>query len=360
MIHVITGPPCAGKSTYVSEHMKEGDMRVDYDLIATALGSIDSHAAQGVIKQAAFDAREGAIKAALKDPQQESWIIHTSPSEDHVKAYEQAEAEFIELDPGKDVCLERAEADERPQQTFDGIEKWYAGKKGKNMITKQKTFNVKFKANENGSISGYASTWIREPDSWGDIVAKGAFTESIERIKAEGKVLPLLWSHNAYGLENFLGKITDLEEDDHGLKFEATFDDTPEAQRARELAMDGRLNKFSFSYDTLEEGEITLEDGRKANELRKLELYEISLVMYPANTDTSVIEVKAGRRNRKSDEEIIRQIISLAQSLLDDDDDTQQGDGEGAKSEEPDPANDEEQKRKEALLKEAEKIMKGE
>lgn len=359
MIHVITGPPCAGKSTYVSEHMKEGDMRVDYDLIATALGSIDSHAAQGVIKQAAFDAREGAIKAALKDPQQESWIIHTSPSEDHVKAYEKAEAEFIELDPGKDVCLERAEADERPRQTFDGIEKWYAGKKGKNMI-RTKTFDVKFDEKDNGSISGYASTWIREPDSWGDVVAKGAFAECIERIKAEGKALPLLWNHNSYELRCYIGMIEDLKEDDHGLKFDASFDDTPEAQRARQLAADGRLCKFSFAYDVIDEGQIELEDGRKANELRKLDLYEISMVMYPANPDTSVIEVKAGRRNRKSDEEIINQIISLAQSLLDDDDDTQQDDGDGAKSKEPDPANDEEQKRKETLLKEAEKIMKGE
>ena len=226
---------------------------------------------------------------------------------------------------------------------------------------KKKTFNVKLEKTEGGSISGYASTWIREPDSWGDIVAKGAFAESIERIKEEEIVLPLLWSHGSYELENFLGKVTDLEEDDHGLKFEATFDDTPEAQRARELAMDGRLSKFSFAYDTLEEAQITLEDGRKVNELRKLDIKEVSLVMYPANTDTSVIEVKAGRRNRKSDEEIIKQIISLAQSLLDDDDDTQQGDGDGAKSKEPDPANDEERERTKALLKEAEKMLtKGE
>lgn len=228
-------------------------------------------------------------------------------------------------------------------------------------MIRTKTFDVKFDEKDNGSISGYASTWIREPDSWGDVVAKGAFAECIERIKAEGKALPLLWNHNSYELRCYIGMIEDLKEDDHGLKFDASFDDTPEAQRARQLAADGRLCKFSFAYDVIDEGQIELEDGRKANELRKLDLYEISMVMYPANPDTSVIEVKAGRRNRKSDEEIINQIISLAQSLLDDDDDTQQDDGDGAKSKEPDPANDEERERKEALLKEAEKmLMKGE
>ena len=66
MIHVVTGPPCAGKSTYVRENAKSGDLRVDYDLIAQALGAENSHAAEGIVKQAAFDARESAIQTALK------------------------------------------------------------------------------------------------------------------------------------------------------------------------------------------------------------------------------------------------------------------------------------------------------
>ena len=66
-----------------------------------------------------------------------------------------------------------------------------------------------------------------------------------------------------------------MEEDEHGLKFTAEFDETPEGQRARQLVIDGRLNKFSFAYDVLDEGKVTLEDGRKANELRKLDIKEI-------------------------------------------------------------------------------------
>lgn len=223
-------------------------------------------------------------------------------------------------------------------------------------MIKTKTFEVKA---DHGTISGYASTWTREPDSYGDIVAKGAFAEHIAQIKEEGRVLPFLFNHKADDLSAYIGTVIELKEDDHGLYFEGTFDDTPEGQRARELALDGRLCKFSFAYDVLEAGEVTLEDGRKANELRKLNIHEVSLVMYPANPDTSVVSVKAGRRNRKSDEDIIKQIISLANQLLTDEvDDIEEVPQESeAKSEEPDTVNDEEQKRKAELLEHANKLL---
>lgn len=222
-------------------------------------------------------------------------------------------------------------------------------------MIKIKTYELK---SDNGTISGYASTWTREPDSYGDVVAKGAFLESIEAIKREGKVLPLLFNHASDDIKAYIGTVTDLGEDDHGLKFHAAFDDTEEGQRARQLALDGRLCKFSFAYDVLDQGEVELEDGRKANELRKLNIHEISLVLYPANTDTGVIEVKSGRRNSAKDEDKLRQAISLLQEVLGELDDTdEQVEESNAKSEEPDTVNDEEQARKVRLIKEAEDIL---
>ena len=119
-----------------------------------------------------------------------------------------------------------------------------------------KTKTVDVKASDNGFISGYAATWTREPDSYGDVIAKGAFADSLAEIEAESKTLPLLWNHDSYDLDAFVGTVTELREDDHGLYFEATFDATEKAQRARELAADGRLAKFSFAYDVIENGEV--------------------------------------------------------------------------------------------------------
>ena len=321
MIHVITGPPCAGKSTYVKENAKDGDLRVDYDLLAQALGATNSHAAEGLIKQAAFDAREGAISAAMKQKDAESWIIHTSPSEDHLKLYEEAGAEFVALDPGYDVCMERAKTDGRPQQTIDGIEKWYAGQKGRKMEHLYKSFDLK--ADEGaGTISGYFSTYDRIPDAYGDVIAPGAFTETIKARKESGHPFPLCWNHD---LDQIVGMVDpeNIIDDEKGPLMTASFFDTPLAQEKRALVKSGVVFQFSFAYDVLEAGPVTLEDGVKANELRKLDLFEVSIVPIPANqnavmTDVKAIEpeVKAGARNSKKDADAIREAISLLQGVL--------------------------------------------
>lgn len=178
-----------------------------------------------------------------------------------------------------------------------------------------KDFEVQYKDAGTGSIEGYASTWIRKPDSYGDVVAKGAFAKTLKERWNGGKGIPFLWAHQMDNLKSFIGT-ADADEDDHGLHFVATFDDTEEAQKVRQLYKDGRLRKFSFAYDVKDAGTVTLEDGTKANELRELDLYEISAVTVPANDDAGIVDVKSGRRNSKADEGKIRQAIELLQDVL--------------------------------------------
>ena len=212
-----------------------------------------------------------------------------------------------------------------------------------------KEFKVKYKDEGNGTIEGYASTWVREPDSYGDIVKAGAFSRTLKEWEESGRPIPFLWAHSMNDLNAFIGSAK-ADEDDYGLHFVAEFDGTPEAQRVRELYKDGRLSKFSFAYDILDEGQVELEDGRKVNELRDLTIYEISAVTVPANDTAEVISVKdgyvsvkIGKRNSKADEDAIRQAISLLQSVLDAD---EPEDGEddakaNAEAEEPEQSNPE-------------------
>ena len=208
-----------------------------------------------------------------------------------------------------------------------------------------KSFGLK--ADEgSGTISGYFSTYDREPDSYGDVIAPGAFTDTIKAREESGHPFPLCWNHD---LDQIIGKVDTIEDTEKGPLMTASFFNTPLAQEKRELVKSGVVYQFSFAYDVLDADKVTLEDGTKANELRKLDLFEVSIVPIPANQNAVMTEIKsevatatvriipeldekafeevlekAGRRNRKSDEDIINQIISLAQSLLDDVDDTEE------------------------------------
>lgn len=178
-----------------------------------------------------------------------------------------------------------------------------------------KSFDVRYKDEGSGQVEGYASTWVRKPDSYGDVVRAGAFANTLKNDWNGGKGIPFLWDHQMDNLGAFIGT-ADADEDDIGLHFVAKFDDTEQAQRVRGLYKDGRLKKFSFAYDVLDAGPVQLENDVPANELRELKLFEISAVMVPANDDAGVVDVKSGRRNSKADEDKIRQAIKLLQDVL--------------------------------------------
>lgn len=122
MMHVICGAPCSGKTTYIKKHAKPGQLIVDADRIAEAIGSGVSHCSKGVCLDAALRVRDTLIEYA-KQSQADSWIIHTKPSKSQMKDYQRHGADIVVLDPGIEVCKRRAA--QRPEGTIEQIEKWY-------------------------------------------------------------------------------------------------------------------------------------------------------------------------------------------------------------------------------------------
>jgi predicted kinase len=121
------GAPCSGKSTYVREQAKGEDIIVDMDRIALSLaveGTADFQYSER-IRNIARQARPAIVKGALLAAQGERrlgvWVIHTDPSPQDRQMYRAMNAQFVELDPGKDVCLTRAK--ERPQPNRQVSEK---------------------------------------------------------------------------------------------------------------------------------------------------------------------------------------------------------------------------------------------
>lgn len=320
MIHVIVGAPCSGKSTYAKKHKKEGDLVIDFDEIAFCLGS-PKYMSDGIVREASLQARKSAIGVALANPDEESWIVHTSPSKQQMETYAEADAVIIRLDTSKEECLARAERDSRPQSTIDGIEKYFSEEKGNHMEHLTKSFSLK--AADNGSISGYFSTYEKTPDSYGDIIEPGAFTKTLEKRRESGHPFPLCFNHD---FDKIIGVVDSVEEKENGPYIESHFLDTELARDVRKFVQSGAVYQFSFAYDVLKAREPNEEEKKNGvlNVLQEVEVFEVSVVTVPANqnavmTDVKTAieaEIKLGKRNSKSDEEIINQIIDLAKSLL--------------------------------------------
>lgn len=183
-----------------------------------------------------------------------------------------------------------------------------------------KDFKSDITADDSGQISGYFSTYDREPDAYGDIIAPGAFADTIKAREESGHPFPLCWNHD---LDQIIGVVDSIEDTEKGPHMVASFFDTELAQEKREIVKSGCVFQFSFAYDVLDAAPVTIEDGTKANELRKLDLFEVSIVPIPANQHAVMTEIKAetadikaGRRNSAADAQTIQDAIDLLQSLI--------------------------------------------
>ena len=145
-----------------------------------------------------------------------------------------------------------------------------------------------------GEFLVYPSTFTREPDAYGDVIAKGAFLETIQAWKDSGNVLPGLYGHRLDDPDFYVAGAAEMGEDDHGWWVKGEFDlESPKGNQVYRLVKGRRLSQLSFAYDTLDEGQVVLDDGAKANELRKVHVHEFSFVPVGANRETSVVAVKA-------------------------------------------------------------------
>jgi len=150
---------------------------------------------------------------------------------------------------------------------------------------------IGFKAdsvNDDGTFTGYGSVF-NVLDSYREIVAPGAFKESLKAIKASGDPLPALWQHSS---SQPVGGYDLLEEDSHGLKVEGFLlkNEIPLANQAFALMKRRVVKGLSIGYYVLED---SWNEKDRIRTLQKLELVEISIVTFPANQDALIDEVKS-------------------------------------------------------------------
>ncbi len=128
MLYLVLGPPASGKSTWVRERAKPGDVTIDYDALANALTPPDGkpHKHAQHIKAVTKAARQAAIDRALPLAHEcDVYVIHSMPSAALIAQYRAAGAKIVTIDPGIDVVMARCRA-ERPWQMQQAAKQWYA------------------------------------------------------------------------------------------------------------------------------------------------------------------------------------------------------------------------------------------
>ena len=126
MLTVVTGPPCSGKSTYVRQHARPGDIVIDFDTLAQALGSPTPHDHSGPTRHVTIQARRAAIAAALTVHGQTAvWIVDCNIPPERMRAYARAGAQIVRMDADPAELHHRADA-ERPALWHGLIDGWVA------------------------------------------------------------------------------------------------------------------------------------------------------------------------------------------------------------------------------------------
>ena len=121
-ITLVIGPPFAGKAHRVESLKRPGDLVVDYDALADALGGSDPSLHDTILKA------RGSVLSDIKRAKTKAkhvWIISANPRAEELFPFH----DRIVVDPGAETCRQNAEQRGKQDRT-DLIGGWYRGRSG--------------------------------------------------------------------------------------------------------------------------------------------------------------------------------------------------------------------------------------
>ncbi|OZI23611.1 peptidase U35 [Bordetella genomosp. 9] len=154
---------------------------------------------------------------------------------------------------------------------------------------KIRDFDLHVKAvSDDGLFSGYGSVF-GVVDSYNEVVAPGAFAESLAEIKDRGRPVPVLWQHRS---GEPIGVYDGLSEDGHGLKVDGRLltGQVARATEAHALMKANAVSGLSIGYYVRED---SYDEKTRVRTLKRLDLVEVSLVTFPANDAARVDAIKS-------------------------------------------------------------------
>lgn len=143
--------------------------------------------------------------------------------------------------------------------------------------------NMEFRAENDGrTIVGYAAVFDSPSEYMGftEFVKRGAFSKTLN----DGADVRLLIDHEGVPLARSKSGTLALEEDERGLRVEAELDPmNPDAARVISAMKRGDLSQMSFAFRTVKD---SWNSDRSVRELREVQLFDVSVVTFPAYEQT--------------------------------------------------------------------------
>lgn len=159
-------------------------------------------------------------------------------------------------------------------------------------------FEVKFSDDSAvGTFKGYGAVF-GNIDAYGDVIAQGAFKETLKAWRKEKKLPPMLLQHGSFfGPADDLvpiGKWEAMEEDDKGLIVEGRLInlDTERGKSVYGALKENVLDGLSIGFRTKEFTMGTKPDEPRRT-LKKIDLIEVSVVTFPANGKARIAQIKS-------------------------------------------------------------------
>lgn len=142
-------------------------------------------------------------------------------------------------------------------------------------------------AGDDGVVEGYGSVFgVR--DNYDDVIAAGAFDASLKGHRAAGSMPAMLWQHNP---SEPIGVWTEMAEDAKGLRIKGQLAlDTTRGKEAHALLKLGALNGLSIGFMSKQ---WAYDRETEVRTLTEIDLWEVSLVTFPANQKARVTNVKS-------------------------------------------------------------------
>jgi HK97 family phage prohead protease len=159
------------------------------------------------------------------------------------------------------------------------------------MLKKDFGLSVKDVSGE-GVFEGYASAFGGPPDSYGDVIAPGAFGETLAKHRREGTMPMMFFGHDMSELP--IGDWLEMAEDGKGLWAKGRLDlEDPVSLRVHRALKQKRVRGLSIGYTVPTGGAKPDEKKPGVTILEKIDLIEVSIVNRPANRRSQVDSVKS-------------------------------------------------------------------